>query len=159
MTHTMTSESGLSTLEVHQGQKGQVALLSPQPPRATGSWCSPPASAGTRLITWQINAQNTQNTPLAGNWARGFCWAGRLDWLPHSQNWCSWEPGKGRSQGGGGKERGHGDSETSPFRKLLAQASYNPKLPCRSHVNKNTNRDDSNDWVFIAFRNVSNYLK
>lgn len=37
MTHAMTSQSGLSKLEVQQGQKGQVALLSLQPPWAMGS--------------------------------------------------------------------------------------------------------------------------
>lgn len=33
MTHAMTSESALSKMQVHQGQRGQVAPLSPQSPR------------------------------------------------------------------------------------------------------------------------------
>lgn len=33
VTHAVTSESALSKMQVHQGQKGQVASLSPQPPR------------------------------------------------------------------------------------------------------------------------------
>lgn len=46
VTHAVTSESALSKMQVHQGQKGQVASLSPQPPRSLG------ASSGTLLITW-----------------------------------------------------------------------------------------------------------
>lgn len=132
VTHTVTSESALSKTQIHRGQKGQVAPLSPQLPRPLMlTW--EPAHSADHLVNEGSEQHKRHLARSSGVWALLLGWQAELVALQSELVWL--EAGEGKITGQqekGKKPKGERDVSVQQ----AVSPGHHPKRPHQSLANK-----------------------